>query len=105
MFLPQPLFERPTIYQDPFKKEITQFCTERNDKWINGGCKFAALLNLNNIDDKAIVEEWLMRIPKIEKVSEFGHIKIILNKMKGGQLPEEYSSKYLTKGVPTRGTK
>ena len=82
--MPQPLFERPTIYQDPFKKEITQFCTERNDKWINGGCKFAALLNLNNIDDKGIVEEWLMRLPKIEKVSEFGHIKIILNKMKGG---------------------
>ena len=62
--MPQPLFDRPTIYQDPFKKEITQFCTERNDPWINGGCKFATLLNLNNIDDKAIVEEWLMRPPK-----------------------------------------
>jgi len=61
--MPQPPFRRPTIYQDPFKKEFTHFCKERNDKWISGGFKFAALLNLNNTDDNEIVEEWLMKLP------------------------------------------
>ena len=34
-----------------------------------------------------------------------GHVKIIVHIEQGGQLPEEYSSKYLTKGVPKRGNK
>ena len=103
--MPQPLFDGPTIYQDPFKKEITQFCTERNDEWLNGGCKFATLLNLNNVDDKIIVQEWMMRSPKIKWLSNEMKVQVILSIMKGGQLPEEYSSKYLTKGIPTRGAK
>ena len=62
------------------------------------------LLNLNNVDDTAIVTEWLMKPPKVRWVPEEGTPKIILNAMKG-DLPEEYTCKYTTKGVPKRGTK
>ena len=103
--MPQPLFDKPTIYQDPFKKEITQFCTERNDGWINGGCKFSMLLNLNNVDDKIIVEEWLMKVPKVKWLESKKKVQVLTSKCKGGQLPEEYSAKYVTKGIPTRGVK
>ena len=103
--LPQKVYDQPTIYQDPFKKEITQFCSDRNDGLINGGCKFAILLNLNNVDDKLIVEEWLIKPPKVKWVSREKGAQITLAKMKGGQLPEEYTVKYLTKGVPARGAK
>ena len=103
--MPQPLFDKPTIYQDPFKKEITQFCTERNDGWINGGCKFSMLLNLNNVDDKIIVEEWLMKVPKVKWLESKKKVQVLTSKTKGGQLPEEYSAKYVTKGIPTRGVK
>ena len=103
--MPQPLFDKPKIYQDPFKKEINQFCIERNDEWSNGGCKFATLLNLNSVDDKIIVQKWMIRSPKIKWLSNEMKVQVTFSKMKGVQLPEIYSTKYLTKGIPTRGAK
>ena len=52
---PQPLTDVPMIYTDPHKKEIKQFTTACNDGYLNGGCPFAILLNLNNVDDKTII--------------------------------------------------
>ena len=55
------LTENPTIHKDPHKKEITQFTTACNDGYMNGGCPSAILLNLNNVDDKTIIPEWLIK--------------------------------------------
>ena len=60
---PQPEYEIPTIYNDPHKKEITQFSTACNDGSMNGGCPFAISLNLNNVDDKTILPEWFDEAP------------------------------------------
>ena len=68
-------------------------------------CPFSILLNLNNVDDKTIIPEWLMKPPKINYVSETeGIIDVQINEGRG-DMPEEYVSKYATKGVPTRGAK
>ena len=45
-----------------------------------------------------------MKPPKVRWGPEEGSPKIILNAIKGN-LPEEYTCKYTTKGVPKRGTK
>ena len=100
---PQPLSDVPAIYNDPHKKEITQFTTACNDGYLNGHCPFAILLNLNNVDDKAIIPEWLIKRPKVCWVE--GTPTIQLNIMSSGDMPEEYTSKYVTKGVPKRGAK
>ena len=104
--MPKPKFDRPTIYRDPFKKELTQCSTAINDIWMNGVCPFSLLLNLNNVDDKLLLDEFLLKTPKIEwvPVSE-GIVKIRLYVMKSGDLLAEYILKYTTKGVPNRETK
>ena len=103
---PQPLTDVPAIYNDPHKKEITQFTTACNDGFLNGHCPFAILLNLNNADDKAIIPEWLVKRPKVRWLSKAeGTVTWELNVMSSGEMPEEYTSKYVTKGVPKRGAK
>ena len=62
---PQPLRSVAGIYQDPYKKKLKQFSTACNDGFLNGGCAFAVLFHLHNVDDKAIVPSWLTKPPNI----------------------------------------
>ena len=65
---PQPVFEIPSVYNDPHKKEILRFSTASNDGFLNGGCPFSILTNLNNVDDTLIIPEWLAKLPKVSWV-------------------------------------
>ena len=98
---PQPLRHVAGIYQDPFKKKLKQFQTACNDGFLNGGCPFALLFNLNNVDDKAIVPSWLTKPPTITwDVNEStnvlkGQLNLHLNN--DGEQAGEYAVKYASK--------
>ena len=102
--MPQPSTDVPMIYNDPHKTEIVQFTTERNDEYITGSCPFSILLNLNNVDDKIVLPEWLLKPPKISWEGIDSPI-IEINIMSNGELPEDYLTKYIVKGRPKRGAK
>ena len=73
-------------------------------KW--GGCPFALLFYLNNVEDTLIVPPFLWKPPKLKWVSkDEGGVIVQMNEVKNGDLPEEYTCKYTTKGVPKRGMK
>ena len=58
---------------------------------MNGGCPFAILYNLNNVDDKAIVPAWLGKQPNIKwEVKPELHFPSDI----GGELEGEYAAKY-----------
>ena len=61
----QPTEPESEIYYDPYDKKLCQFRTACNDGFLNGGCPFALLFNLPNVDDKALVPSWLAKKPQI----------------------------------------
>ena len=92
------------IYKDPHKRKLVQFTTDRNDGLITGSCPFAILLNLNNVDDKIVLPEWLLKPPKI--IWDGTEIlSVEINITSNGELPEDYLTKYIVKGQPKRGAK
>ena len=104
--MPQPLLDTPSLYRDPHKKQLCHFSTERNDGILNGGCPFSILLNLNNVDDKIIVPQWLAKSPKVYWDCEGEkRINVVLNFTSNGDMAAEYVTKYMTKGIPKRGAK
>ena len=92
------------IYKDPHKRKLVQFTTDRNDGLITGSCPFAILLNLNNVDDKIVLPEWLLKPPKITwDGTEI--LSVEINITTNGELPEDYLTKYIVKGQLKRSAK
>ena len=78
-----------------------QFSTACNDGFFNGGSPFAMLINLHNVDDKAIVPAWLQKEPKIyyQLVENQLALTVKLHSDKSGSQAAEYALKYGFKPV------
>ena len=105
---PQPIRTEPGIYPDPFNKKLKQFSTACNDGWLNGGCPFFVLLNLHNIDGKAIVPPWLTKATKINWTMSDNNNKLsgklVLHLDIHGEQAGEYCAHYVSKVNKKRPT-
>ena len=105
---PQPKRSTSGIYRDPYKKKFKQFSTASNDGFFNGGCPFATLFHLHNIDDKGIPPAWLTKPPKFnwnvnnEKLSATLTIHSDNNSELAGEYMLKYSLKTYSKKMTDR---